>query len=482
MLRAVTFGEGTPIWTAALTGQLGTPAIAGVLTVVASSDGYVVAVESATGLERWRADPVAAGESYSEPAIASDTVVLTRGGQTVVAFDLATGAERWSVDLDAIGSPLVAGPVVYVATGSGGLVQIALDTGKELGRTSLPGSGVSAIGLSPDAIYVTAGGVLTALVPGSGSSAAHEALPPGTGSATLEDAGSAVPTRVEWSRDSGRVRLYVAPDGKLWALNLVQSRFEIYDPDGNLLETWGEPGSGAGQFDFQLPGEAFWHGAIDWFEDGSFVVAECGNARVQKFDANRNPVLSFGRRGFVPGNFLCPSGVIALPDGEILVSDVWPQDFNMHRFTVLGEHEKTIGNFRSPASLRRIGENAFLTAEQTASRLSVIDRNGKMLLRFGAPGVEWGKLGQPIDATADSAGNIYVADAARMQVLVYGPDGEFLGTVAGEDGAALTMVQSIIVAPDDSVYVAVFDDVEASGRILKLQLSLPEFATSSPVS
>ncbi|MGH2618423.1 MAG: hypothetical protein ACRDJC_24600 [Thermomicrobiales bacterium] len=45
----------------------------------------------------------------------------------------------------------------------------------------------------------------------------------------------------------------IDPDGNLWVPDGRNHRFQIFTPDGEFLETWGEPGSAEGQFDFQDP-------------------------------------------------------------------------------------------------------------------------------------------------------------------------------------------------------------------------------------
>ena len=44
--------------------------------------------------------------------------------------------------------------------------------------------------------------------------------------------------------------LAVAPDGTIWVADGDNNRFQIFAPDGSLLEVWGTSGSGEGEFDF----------------------------------------------------------------------------------------------------------------------------------------------------------------------------------------------------------------------------------------
>ena len=94
-------------WTSTIGAQLahGSPVVAGDLAIVAVTDraagdrGGLVAVELATGRERWRVRtefPVTAA-----PAIDGDTVIATRSDGTLIAYALADGSERWRYALAA---------------------------------------------------------------------------------------------------------------------------------------------------------------------------------------------------------------------------------------------------------------------------------------------------------------------------------------------------------------------------------------------
>ena len=96
----------------------------------------LLALEAATGQERWRF--AVRGEGLilgPSPAVAAGAVFVS-GGDRLYALDAATGQERWRLLTDGnAGDPTVAGGVVFLTTGSGGAV-LAADarTGAELWR------------------------------------------------------------------------------------------------------------------------------------------------------------------------------------------------------------------------------------------------------------------------------------------------------------------------------------------------------------
>jgi outer membrane protein assembly factor BamB len=120
-----------PRWVAATGGTLGagSPVVAGGLVIVTPVDlgdaqrSAVVALDLATGLERWRFAPGAAVRSAVAVDEAAGVVVAAASDGVVFGLDLATGAPRWRVDLGARvwpehraiwGAPLVAGGRAFV--------------------------------------------------------------------------------------------------------------------------------------------------------------------------------------------------------------------------------------------------------------------------------------------------------------------------------------------------------------------------------
>ena len=94
-----------------------------------SRQGYLVALDAATGNQRWRATRAKSKEAYSTPA----TMTLANGKQLIVnsttaegitAIDPADGSKHWqspkALPERTVGSPLVVGDLVLASCGSGG--------------------------------------------------------------------------------------------------------------------------------------------------------------------------------------------------------------------------------------------------------------------------------------------------------------------------------------------------------------------------
>jgi outer membrane protein assembly factor BamB len=98
-------------------------AVAGGVVYAAGWDGTLVAVDAASGTERWRAE-ISFGV-YSSPALAGGVLYIGGMDGTLHAFDTATGQPRWAVGVDGpIGSsPVVTGGAVFVLRGDGALLR-----------------------------------------------------------------------------------------------------------------------------------------------------------------------------------------------------------------------------------------------------------------------------------------------------------------------------------------------------------------------
>ena len=118
-------------------------------------------------------------------------------------------------------------------------------------------------------------------------------------------------------------QLSVDPKGNIWVMDGANGRFQIYDKDGGLVDTWGEAGSREGQFHFQRAnGEVVGNLAFTPLHaDESFYVADSQNARIQVFDSERNFLRSWGDRGTGDGQFLEPISVWVSFEGLVFVLD-----------------------------------------------------------------------------------------------------------------------------------------------------------------
>ena len=165
----------------------------------------------------------------------------------------------------------------------------------------------------------------------------------------------------------------LSPKGEIYVSDgYGNAKVHKYSPDGKLLKSWGEPGTGPGEFNIV-------HN-ICTDADGWVYVADRENHRVQVFDGNGKYETQFNNLHRPCGIFMpyctCPICYV----GE------------------LGPATRTNRNYPN-----------------LGPRLSIIDNKGNVLARIGGPHPGTGPTDYigPHGLCADSRGDIYIGEVSR---------------------------------------------------------------------
>ena len=156
------------------------------------------------------------------------------------------------------------------------------------------------------------------------------------------------------------------------------ARVHKYSPDGKLLMSWGESGTGPGQFNIA-------HN-IATDKDGWVYVADRENQRIQVFDRN--------------GKFETQWNDMARPCGMFIDTS--------------GEQRIYVGELGC-----YIGPNS--QAYNLGPRISIMDTKGNVLARLGErpEGLDVGQFMAPHGVSIDSRGDIYVGEVAWTHTRSY---------------------------------------------------------------
>lgn len=171
-------------------------------------------------------------------------------------------------------------------------------------------------------------------------------------------------------------KLAIGPNGDLYVSDgYGNSRIHHFSPSGELIRSWGEPGTGPGEF--HVP-----H-SVCVLEDGRVLVADRENERVQVFTADGEFVEQWA-------DMQRPSAIAVDPEGLIYVTELaW-----------------------------RAGERSWVHGpldRARPARLCVLDGRGRILGRWSSEGegCDPGNLLAPHGMSVDSQGDIYVAEVSH---------------------------------------------------------------------
>jgi hypothetical protein len=228
-------------------------------------------------------------------------------------------------------------------------------------------------------------------------------------------------------------------EGRIWVAASFDDVFWVFDRDGTYLETWGTPGTDDGQFEFAA-NENDSYGGIAFAPDGGFYVADTGNARVQRFDADRTFVGAWGEFGTEDGQFVSPSVIEVADDGSVYVLD--DQQGEIQRFDADGTFEVAIASGRAwPLSLATDDSSNLYYVEGLPPTLHKLSSDGQVLLRVDLHEL----LEFPSGVAVGANGHIFVAGLSGAgafeepdRLIELAPDGTLVRAwPVGGDGIAL---------------------------------------------
>jgi predicted membrane-bound mannosyltransferase/DNA-binding beta-propeller fold protein YncE len=233
-----------------------------------------------------------------------------------------------------------------------------------------------------------------------------------------------------------RMRLYVRKDvfAQVWDYGASAADLaEAIDPYAQYhraltpVRTFGSLGAEPGQLDGPRD--------IAIGPDGLLYVADSRNHRISVFDPDGELVRTFGGRGDypAPGVFNEPWGLDLSDDGLVYVADTW--NHRIQVFTSEGEFVRQWGYFGQtgdpnalwgPRDVAVGDDGTVYVADTGNKRIRVYTSDGHFLRDIGGPGGLDGQLDEPVGLALGPDGNLYVADTWNQRVQVFGPDGGFV--------------------------------------------------------
>ena len=229
--------------------------------------------------------------------------------------------------------------------------------------------------------------------------------------------------------------IYVAPNGTLFCTDDGNHTVRQFTPEGRLLMTLGTLNTpsdsgydgknmmtitrGAGPFNRPTN--------IAVGPKGDLYVSDgYGNCRVHQFSPTGQLRRSWGSPGRGPGQFYLPHGIACAADGRVFVCD--RESDRIQIFSPDGEYLSAWTDTQRPTHLVfdaqgrvYVTELAWHPGDESKSlgpikkfrqaRMSVFDKDGRVLARWGTPEVTApGSFAAPHGLALDSRGDLYVSE------------------------------------------------------------------------
>ena len=228
----------------------------------------------------------------------------------------------------------------------------------------------------------------------------------------------------------------IGPDDSVYCTDDLDHTVRKFTSDGELLLTLGKSGqpsdTGATSIDYRTircAGPPFYFptnvaiGAVGEI----FVTDGYGNARVHKFAPDGELLLSWGEPGSGPGQFHVPHGIAIDQRGIVFVAD--RENSRIQLFSPDGEFLEERTEIARPCQVTFDAHDNLYVAElgykagmwpgtsapsvdATGGRVSVFDPQGNLLTRWGGGlnPTACGDFFAPHDIRVDSRGDLYVAE------------------------------------------------------------------------
>jgi DNA-binding beta-propeller fold protein YncE len=228
----------------------------------------------------------------------------------------------------------------------------------------------------------------------------------------------------------------IGPDDRVYCTDDLDHTVKIFTPAGEPVGMLGKSGcpsdTGATGMDFRTicrAGPPFHYPTnLALAADGSSYIADgYGNARVHLYSPDGAHLSSWGGPGGAPGEFRLPHGIVVGPGGRVVVADrensrlqfFSPDGSFLEEWTDVARPCQVLVDAVGRVYVAELGFRAGMwpgtnapTPDATGGRVSVFDRDGRLLARWGggsnpcAPG----DFFAPHDLCLDSRGDLYVGE------------------------------------------------------------------------
>ena len=211
--------------------------------------------------------------------------------------------------------------------------------------------------------------------------------------------------------------IFIDADDNIYCTERDTHVMRKFTTDGELLMTLGTPDEpGAEGEPFNKPTD------FALGPDGEMYISDgYGNARVHKYSPDGELIKSWGQPGTGPGEFDLPHCVRVDPRNRLMVAD--RENNRIQFFTLDGEYIEEWGDLLQPDTIY-IDEDDLVYIAELGQRISIMTLDGEVISQWGSERgstVPGEFLACPHGIWLDSHGDIYVGEVqadARLQKFI----------------------------------------------------------------
>ncbi|HHX63317.1 MAG TPA: TIGR03663 family protein [Chloroflexi bacterium] len=212
----------------------------------------------------------------------------------------------------------------------------------------------------------------------------------------------------------------VSPKGEVYVADTWNHRIQVYSAEGEYLRGWGM----FGQVQNVTESGDLFYGPRDLLFDaeGNLYVADTGNKRVIKYDADDNMVAAAGGEGQGDGQLQEPVGLALGPEGDIYVADTWnrrvqvfaPDLVYRRQWPVYAWEGVSISN---KPYIAVDAEGHVYVTDPDMFRVLEYDNDGELLRTWGQYGTDLSSMNGPTGIVIGDEQRILVSDALNHRIL-----------------------------------------------------------------
>ena len=202
---------------------------------------------------------------------------------------------------------------------------------------------------------------------------------------------------------------------RLYVSDSLQEKIAVFDRGGGYLFSIDRARDGVLKRPTGL--------AYDPGKKAVFAV-DTASHRIHAFTPKGEPLFSFGERGSGNGQFNFPTHIFRGPAGRIYVTDA--MNFRVQIFdsagrfiTAFGRHGDGSGDFSMPKGVASDSEGTIYVVDTLFDNVQLFDEKGEFLLTLGSRGIGQGEFWMPSGIFIDGGDKLYVCDTYNQRIQIF---------------------------------------------------------------